>query len=111
GVAMIGQHTDAPADTLRKLAAAAGDREPRRFELSLQKPSRRVLRWQTRSLDAGTIDELVDLTAEADQAEAREKLVRVDALTELANRRGGEEELGREISWCLRSGSPLCVAL
>jgi len=44
-------------------------------------------------------------------AASLEKLVRIDSLTELANRHGGEEALGREISQALRSASPLSVGL
>jgi diguanylate cyclase (GGDEF)-like protein len=49
-----------------------------------------------------------------ERAQLLEKLetaARTDALTGLPNRRGWEDELGRELAQARRSGAPLCVAV
>ncbi len=107
--------TGAPEDVLGALSRAAAP-EPRRFTVVLsQAGTRRILRWQTRAirLDGkdGRLDEIVDVTREAEQIEARDDLVRIDAATGLSNLRAGEEALAREIAAALRAGAPLSVAL
>ncbi len=114
-VNLVGVSTDAPDALLREIDSALGAAGPRSFELGFRSPVRRVLRWRTTPLKlgeaGGRLDEIVDVTREAAELEAREKLVRIDSLTGLPNRRGGEDALGREISRCLRTGAPLSVAL
>ena len=113
--ALLRSQTDASAAALAELSSAALGPQPHAVELVLTRPSRRVLRWETRAFDdgsfAGRIDEIVELTREAAARDELEKHVRIDPLTGLPNRRGGEEALGREIARCLRSGSQLSVAL
>jgi diguanylate cyclase (GGDEF)-like protein len=100
---------------LATLTQAAQSRDPQAVHLTMLLPHRRVLRWQTRPLGLGSgqgrLDEITDVTADAAEMDGRDKLVRIDALTELLNRRGGEEALGREISLSLRTGAPLSLGL
>jgi diguanylate cyclase (GGDEF)-like protein len=107
--------TDAPAQAFEELSAAALGARPHVAEIGFTRPLRRSLRWQSQMLPGSNgssrLDELTDLTREAAQRDELEKWVRVDPLTELPNRRGGEEALAREIARCLRSGTPLSVAL
>ncbi len=114
-IGLVGVSTDAQDAVLREIDSASVGSRPQSVELSFRSPIRRVLRWRTSPLklgDAnGRLDEITDVTHESAAAEEREKLVRIDALTGLPNRRGGEDALGREISRCLRTGAPLSVAL
>lgn len=114
-IGLVGVSTDAQDAVLREIDSASIASRPQSFELSFRSPVRKVLRWRTSPLklgDAnGRLDEITDVTHESAAAEEREKLVRIDALTGLPNRRGGEDALGREISRCLRTGAPLSVAL
>jgi len=114
-LSLLASFTDARPEALRDIASAAMERGPRSFDLSIHAPQRRVLRWQTRRIEVGEhqglVDEIVDVTKEATATDAREKLVRLDELTQLPNRRAGEEALGRSISWSLRTGGLLSVGL
>jgi diguanylate cyclase (GGDEF)-like protein len=89
--------------------------EPRHMEVALHVPAERILRWETRPLQVGLdlcrVDELADVTIEVEQREATEKLVRIDALTLLGNRRSFEESLAKEISRVHRVGTTLSLAL
>jgi diguanylate cyclase (GGDEF)-like protein len=82
--------------------------------VTLHRPQR-VLRWETKLLALGTemgkMDQLVDCTAEVEERETRAKLARIDPLTWLANRRGFEDALAREISRAFRFKTPLTLAL
>jgi len=114
-IGLVGVSTDADDAVLREIDSASVGLRTQSVELSFRSPVRRVLRWRTVPLklgDAnGRLDEITDVTRENAAAEEREKLARIDALTGLPNRRGGEDALGREISRCLRTGAPLSVAL
>jgi len=107
--------TNAPEDVLGEISRATRP-EPRRLTLPFGRTgARRILRWQTRAIRVngkdGRLDEVVDITGEREEIEEQEGLVRVDALTGLANRRAGEEVLAREIAAALREGASLSVAL
>jgi diguanylate cyclase (GGDEF)-like protein len=114
-IGLVGISTDAPDASLKEIDAALINSQTQCFDLGFRSPVRRTLRWRTTPLklgdSTGRLDEIIDVTPESAAAEAREKLVRVDSLTGLPNRRGGEDAIGREISRCLRSGGPLSVAL
>ena len=114
-LSLLAERTDAPSAALDELARAAHTQEPRRVALALRRPRRRTLRWETKAIrydgHEGRLDEIVDVTAEAERAEASDELVRIDAETGLPNRRAGEEALEREISSAVRRGAPLGVAL
>jgi diguanylate cyclase (GGDEF)-like protein len=78
-------------------------------------PQRRVIRWSARRValaeGAGTLEIWRDVTAEADLTRRlREQAVR-DPLTGLLNRRGGEDQLGREVARAHRENRPLSVAM
>ncbi|HZR07412.1 MAG TPA: diguanylate cyclase [Myxococcales bacterium] len=113
--AAVVSSTGAPEDAIDSVSRAQGP-EPRRFTVVLARTgTRRILRWQTRPVRVdgadGTLDEIVDVTREGEQIEEHDDRIRIDALTGLANRRGGEEALAREIAAALRGGEPLSVAL
>ncbi|HEY2027796.1 MAG TPA: diguanylate cyclase [Myxococcales bacterium] len=95
-------------------AAALLEGKPGSMVISLKKPDR-VLRWETKPLPLGTVmgrmDQIVDVTAEIAERETRTRLARVDPLTWLANRRGFDEALAREISRSLRFKTPLSLLL
>jgi diguanylate cyclase (GGDEF)-like protein len=114
-IGLVGVSTDAPDGALKEIESASISAQAKTIELGFRNPVRCVLRWRTTPLTMGEakgrLDEITDVTREAAELESHEKLVRVDALTGLANRRGGEDALGREISRCLRSETPLSVAL
>jgi diguanylate cyclase (GGDEF)-like protein/PAS domain S-box-containing protein len=63
-------------------------------------PRRQIVRWTARPMSVGEdwyeLCTYEDLTAEIELEVARERLATVDPVTELLNRRGGEEELARE---------------
>ena len=88
-----------------------------RCEFELQRPHRRVVRWVNKPVQlngegqVGHLGIVTDITAQADLIHERETLARTDSLTGLANRRGGEEALQREVSRAERGGMRLAVAL
>lgn len=114
-LSLLAAHTDGSQHALQDIAGAALDQTQRTVQVSFTRPRRCVLRWRTRRLQVGVhqglLDEITDLTAQAIENDAREKLVRVDALTQLPNRRGAEEALGRSMSWALRTSTPLSIGL
>jgi GGDEF domain-containing protein len=113
---------------LRNLGTAAGaddgvvsavvgahDNLPQELEFEVHHPHRRILQWRARSIElasgTGILDELADVTVEAERARAKDALVRVDESTGLPNKEGAEDALGREVARALRSGVPFSVAL
>jgi diguanylate cyclase (GGDEF)-like protein len=84
------------------------------LDVTLSKPHR-ILRWETKPLPLGTemgrMDQLVDVTEEVEERETRVRLARIDPLTWLANRRGFDDALAREISRAFRFKAPLALAL
>lgn len=75
----------------------------------------RTLRWSSKPVplmgDAGQLTIIRDITAELSLAAEREALARTDHLTGIANRRAGEETLGREVARAQRQKSPLSLVL
>ncbi len=75
-------------------------------------PTRRVIRWVEQPvqlpLGVAQLGIWTDVTAETDLALERERVARTDVLTGLANRRGGEENITREVARAHRLGTPLC---
>ncbi len=97
-------------ETARALANA----QTGEFVVRLQKPHR-VLRWETKPIPLGSgmgrMDQLADITAEVDRRESDERMACLDPLTWLANRRGFQEAMAREVSRALRFRTPLSLAL
>jgi diguanylate cyclase (GGDEF)-like protein len=88
---------------------------PLMAEWEIQRPRRRVIRWSAHRVplgdDWGLLEICRDVTAEADIARGlREQAVR-DPLTGQLNRRGGAEQLDREIARAHREQRPLSVAM
>lgn len=83
-------------------------------EFELKRPGRSVVRWVARRVDkpaAGTVVICTDITTEVDLIQAFEQMAVTDRLTGLANRRGTEIVLRREVAQARRYGSPLCVLM
>jgi diguanylate cyclase (GGDEF)-like protein/PAS domain S-box-containing protein len=108
---------DDPAGFLRQMQVPKVGPYAFRAQFELQRPKRMVVRWVGKPVQLGSDGELghlgiiTDITAEADLALEREALARTDALTGLANRRGGEEALQREVARVRRGKSRLSLAL
>ena len=88
---------------------------PLMAEWEMQRPRRRVIRWSAQRVALGEgwglLEICRDVTAESDVARGlREQAVR-DALTGQLNRRGGAEQLEREIARAQREQRPLAVAM
>jgi len=88
---------------------------PLMAEWEMQRPRRRVIRWSAHRVALGEgwglLEICRDVTAESDVARGlREQAVR-DALTGQLNRRGGAEQLEREIARSHREQRPLAVAM
>lgn len=116
------------AVVLRNLGTAAGaddgvvsavvgarDGLPQEMEFEVHHPQRRILQWRARFIElasgTGILDELADVTVEAERTRAKDALVRIDESTGLPNKEGAEDALGREVARSLRSGVPFSVAL
>jgi diguanylate cyclase (GGDEF)-like protein len=88
---------------------------PLMAEWEMLRPRRRVIRWSAHRVPLGQrwglLEICRDVTAEADIARGlREQAVR-DPLTGQLNRRGGAEQLDREIARAHREHRPLAVAM
>jgi diguanylate cyclase (GGDEF)-like protein len=88
---------------------------PLMAEWEMQRPRRRVIRWSAHRVPLGEgwglLEICRDVTAEADITRGlREQAVR-DPLTGQLNRRGGAEQLDREIARAHREQRPLAVAM
>jgi len=112
---LAGKPFDDPAAFARRVRVPETGPFLIREELVAQKPQRRVLRWVAKPVQLpegiGHLGMISDITAEFDLAHEREVLARTDPLTGLANRRGGEEAIEREVARSERSGSRLSFAL
>ena len=95
-------------------AAALANAQTGEFIVRLCKPHR-VLRWETKPIPLGSgmgrMDQLLDITAEVQRRASVDRMVCLDPLTWLANRRGFQEAMAREVSRALRFRSPLALAL
>lgn len=106
---------DDPQGFLRRVRVPEAGAFALREEFQVQRPWRRVVRWVARPLQlpdgVGHLGVVSDITAQADLVLERETLARTDPLTGFANRRGGEEAIGREVSRSERGGIRLSFAL
>jgi diguanylate cyclase (GGDEF)-like protein len=106
---------DDPSEFLRKVQIDSDGASAAREEFEQQRPRRRVLRWVAKPIrlegGIGQLDVYTDITAEVDLARERESLARTDWLTGLANRRGGEESIAREVARARRTQNLLSFAL
>ncbi|MBU8898536.1 diguanylate cyclase [Corallococcus sp. M34] len=107
--------TSDPSATVRQLDLASESSRGLHLTLALERPQPRVVRWVARPfLVPGGVAQLlslVDAAAPHGLREERERLLRVDALTGLAQRRAGEERLLKEMGRCRREGLPISVVL
>ena len=104
-----------PEDFLRRMRTASTGPYALRGEFELERPRRRLIRWTAKPVQLGEgvghLGVLTDITAETELVHEREQLARIDPVTGLVNRRGGEEVLQREASRAQRFGSRVSVAL
>lgn len=130
---MFGLTTDAirrmPPDALARHVAGLIDDPPRLLregrmvppdghvvceQFELARPARLVLRWVARRIVTPAPAIMVvctDVTAEVDITTAYERLSVSDRLTGLANRRGAEQVIRREMVRVRRQAAPLSLAL
>jgi diguanylate cyclase (GGDEF)-like protein/PAS domain S-box-containing protein len=111
----VAEHSSDPDDSLRRLKVAATGPYALRGEFELERPRRRFIRWVSSPVElgegVGQLTVLTDLTVDIELMREREHLARTDPVTELMNRRAGEEVLEREASRAQRFGSRISVAL
>ena len=111
---LVANRFEDPAAFLRTVTAPESGPFAANDLLELARPRRRVLRWTTQPMplggDVAQLATYTDVTREVDAARAGENLIRVDALTGLANRRGGEDAITRELSRAARTKAPLSFA-
>jgi len=92
-----------------------GEINPEPQEFVFLRPRRRVLKRSLTSVRMGEGDGYLvtwhDVTAERDLLRERERLLLVDALTGIPNRRALETALHVEAERMKRTGTPFCVAL
>lgn len=83
-------------------------------QFEVTRPSRAVIRWVARRVDAPAPAQIIictDITAEIDVAAAYERLSVTDQLTGIANRRGAEQIIRREMVRVRRQAAPLSFVL
>jgi len=105
---------DDPPDLLRLLR----DRSPEldaREDFEIQRPRWRRVRWIGKALrlpkGRGQLALFADITQDADLATARRRQALTDELTDLSNRRAGEQAIARETARSRRTGRPLSFVL
>ena len=105
---------DDPPDLLRLLR----DRSPEldaREDFEIQRPRWRRVRWIGKALrlpkGRGQLALFADITQDADLATARRRQALTDDLTDLSNRRAGEQAIARETARSRRTGRPLSFVL
>ncbi len=97
------------AATARLGEPVALDQPP--FELELARHPRRILRVTRRPVRLPEGEGIVELFVDATTENELQELARIDSLTGLSNRRGGEEALKRETARAQRAGGLLAVVL
>jgi diguanylate cyclase (GGDEF)-like protein len=105
---------DAPPQLLRDHKILPGDAQIVCEEFELARPSRAVIRWVARRIAQPHPAQIVvctDITAEVDVTNAFERMAVTDRLTGLANRRGAEQVVRREMVRVKRQGAPLSIVM
>jgi diguanylate cyclase (GGDEF)-like protein len=105
---------DDPPELLQLLR----DRSPEldaREDFEIQRPRWRRVRWVGKALrlprGRGQLAVFADITQDADLATARRRQALTDDLTDLSNRRAGEQAIARETARSRRTGRPLSFVL
>ena len=84
-------------------------------DFEMPRPRWRRLRWVGKALKLpsgkGQLGLFTDITADSDLATDRERRALTDDLTDLANRRAGEQYASREIARAQRTGRPLSFVM
>ena len=107
GLASVLQAASADAAFIQLVAKLPAEPLVRHEEIRFDNVDERVFRWSTKPVDLpdgeGQLDVWRDITAEREL----ERAALTDPLTSLANRRGGEEALKREVARCRRVNQTL----
>jgi diguanylate cyclase (GGDEF)-like protein/PAS domain S-box-containing protein len=105
---------DDPPDLLRLLRERSADLDARE-DFEIQRPRWRRLRWTGKTLELGRgrgqLVTFSDITQDADLASTRRRQALTDELTDLSNRRAGEQAIAREAARARRTGRPLSFVL
>src|SRR5215471_13832296 len=105
---------DDPPDLLQSLRDRPPDLDARE-DFEIQRPRWRRVRAMVKNLrlsrGRGQLVVLADITQDADLSSARRRQALTDELTDLSNRRAGEQAIAREAARSRRTGRPLSFAL
>jgi len=105
---------DDPPDILQSLRDRPPDLDARE-DFEIQRPRWRRVRAMAKNLrltrGRGQLVVLTDITQDADLSSARRRQALTDELTDLSNRRAGEQAIAREAARSRRTGRPLSFVL
>lgn len=105
---------DEPPNLLALLRQPPADLDARE-DFEIQRPRWRRVRWIGKALrlprGRGQLAVFSDITQDADLATSRRRQALTDELTDLSNRRAGEQAIARETARSRRTGMPLSFAL
>jgi diguanylate cyclase (GGDEF)-like protein len=105
---------DDPPDILQSLRERPPDLDARE-DFEIQRPRWRRVRAVAKNVrlskGRGQVVVLSDITQDADLASARRRQALTDELTDLSNRRAGEQAIAREAARSRRTGRPLSFVL
>jgi len=80
-------------------------------ETVLLGPPERAMRWSTKPIPLPDGDGQLDAWRDVSAERELERVAITDPLTGLANRRGGEDAMRREVARCKRNGQPMTLLL
>ncbi len=106
---------DEPPDFLQLMRDRSLGAIEAREDAEMQRPRWRRIRWIGKALrlpsGKGQLAIFSDITEDADLATDRKRQALTDELTDLSNRRAGEQAIARETALSRRTGRPLSFAL
>jgi len=106
---------DEPPDFLQLMRDRSLGAIEAREDAEMQRPRWRRIRWIGKALHLpsgkGQLAMFSDITEDSDLATDRKRQALTDELTELSNRRAGEQAIARETARSRRTGRPLSFAL
>ncbi|HMF08672.1 MAG TPA: sensor domain-containing diguanylate cyclase [Thermoanaerobaculia bacterium] len=106
---------DHPPDFLQLMRDRSLGAIEAREDVEMQRPRWRRIRWIGKALrlpsGKGQLAIFSDITEDADMATDRKRQALTDELTDLSNRRAGEQAISRETARSRRTGRPLSFAL
>ncbi len=106
---------DDPPDFLQLMRDKSLGAIEAREDIEMQRPRWRRIRWVGKALrlpdGKGQLAVFSDITQDSDLETDRKRQALTDELTELSNRRAGEQAIARETARSRRTGRPLSFAL